>query len=418
MNSATYNIYTFDTFEKLVDRFVASTGVYFPKLSEGRNSFFKGFYNWLSAEKKSSNFALIAPEPSQALSLPNPAQVMYSALKPVINSPSEDCIFEYLYKYGLDPSISTQPITTLSGGEMLLLNYAKAEAQADYAERFIASNPIFWLNSSRYHYWLNLKELYSSKQKSIDVIVLNGDTYFDNTDSENDFNIKPLEFKLSIQEPKVCFPEIRFPIYHAARAISYKCHKEIIVKSPFLITGDNGVGKSIFSGMLSSIVDINSGNLSVEGLNGAASSRLVFQEAVSQCFALTPDKLISGVFCADYEKKLLAQNFFQRLISEFNNHEEAQMSDNNIYTLLSLKIALIAERLADKPALLLLDEPGWGLSCKDAQLLVYKVALLAHELGVALGIVSHQPTWHKFAASKLSLKRLSQNEVGIEYESI
>ncbi|MDD3000182.1 MAG: ABC transporter ATP-binding protein [Candidatus Riflebacteria bacterium] len=417
MNNATYNISKFNTFETLVDSFVASTGVYFPKLSEGRNSFFKGFYNWLSTERTPSNCSLITPEPLQALSLPNPAQVMYSALRPILNSPSEDCIKEYLSKYGLDPSISTQPITTLSGGEMLLLNFAKAEAQAEYSERLIASNPVFWLNSSRYHHWQSLKEFYGSKQKSIDVLVLNGDTYFDNAQTNDDFKIHPLEFKLSIKEPKVIFPEIRFPIYHAARTITYKCHKEIIVKSPFLISGDNGVGKSIFSGMLSSIVNISSGDLSIEALNGETASRLVFQEAVSQCFAKTPEKLINDVFCADLERNQSALNVFRNLLSEFNNPDQHQECENKTYTLLALKIALIAERLADKPALLLLDEPGWGLSNKDAQLLVYKVSQVAHDLGVALGIVSHQPTWHKFAASKLTLKRLSQNEVDIEYES-
>ena len=57
------------------------------------------------------------------------------------------------------------------------------------------------------------------------------------------------------------------------------------------------------------------------------------------------------------------------------------------------KISLIAERLATRPPVLVLDEPGWGLSGPIARKLVETVCRVAGDLKVAIVLISHHARW-------------------------
>ena len=64
-------------------------------------------------------------------------------------------------------------------------------------------------------------------------------------------------------------------------------------------------------------------------------------------------------------------------------------------TLLQAKISLVAERLAMRPPVLVLDEPGWGLSGATARKFVETVCRVAGRMQVAVVLISHHARWWK-----------------------
>jgi hypothetical protein len=223
MISAEKNIVvsTFDTYEELVDQFVQSTGIFFPKMAAGRSDFFRGFSQWLNGTTPGRPWAVITPDPAQGLALPNAMQILVSALNQSGRTAGEADVSALIEKYGLKTTILTQPVSTLSGGELLLLNFAKAEAQCDHVNALAACNPVFWLNPARHKYWLDLCRHFEVAGKNIDALVLQGDQ-LDTSSRGNKFPpVESLPMSLIIDRPLVNFPEIQFPVFHAASRLQY-----------------------------------------------------------------------------------------------------------------------------------------------------------------------------------------------------
>lgn len=408
----------FDNYEALVDYFVESTGIFFPKMAAGRGEFFRGFSQWLSHLRTSKPQAVITPDPAQGLALPNAMQILTSALNQSGKSASEEEACMLIEKYGLTTNILTQPVSTLSGGELLLLNFAKAEAQCSHVKALSACSPVFWLNRTRHKYWFNLCRHYESFNKTVDVLILRGDELDTNAVSDNFPLVEPLPVNLLIERPLVNFPEIQFPVFHAASKLLYSWASETNeVFSPVLLTGDNGVGKSIFARLLAGILPVSSGRAFINTPGGNRIVRLLFQEAITQLFALSPFEYLKRVFSASGALLSEATRLFRELMLAVCP-ENASETNQNANSLLAGKACLIAARLAEKPALLLLDEPGWGLSRQDAGRLVFNTCRLAHRLGTGVGIISHQPEWHAFAASNLKLKKIAPEQVEISHERL
>ncbi len=420
MNSAEkkMTVSAFDTYEGLVDHFVQSTGIFFPKMAAGRSEFFRGFSQWLSCLKQSRPQAVITPDPAQGLALPNALQILTSALNQSGMNAGEAEAAMLLEKYGLTTKMLTQPVSTLSGGELLLLNFAKAEAQCCHVKALAACNPVFWLNPARHKYWSNLCQHYEAGEKPVDALILRGDQLDAPSGSVKFPSIEPLPVNLLVDRPLVNFPEIQFPVFHAASKLQYlwACEpKEVL--SPFLLTGDNGVGKSIFARLLAGILPVSSGRVFIRTPGGKGTVRLLFQEAITQLFAMSPFEYLRRVFSASIAMFAEAAELFRCLMQAVCSK---QLSDGDQIwnSLLAGKACLIAARLAEKPALLLLDEPGWGLSRHDAGNLIFHTCRLAHQLETGVGIISHQPEWHDFAASNLILKKIAPEQVEINHEHI
>lgn len=408
------SITAFATYEGLVDHFVQSTGIFFPKMAAGRSEFFQGFSQWLHRSAVSRPRSVIAPDPAQGLALPNALQILTSALAQSGKSASENDAGMLIEKYGLTKKILTQPVSTLSGGELLLLNYAKAEAQSSFVKTLTACNPVFWLNPARHKYWQSLCNHFAAENRSVEILIMRGDQLDSHAGSERFPTLDPLPVNLVIEKPLVNFPEIQFPVFHSASKLQYlwkPASRNIF--SPFLLTGDNGIGKSIFARLLAGVYQVSSGKIAVGA--ESRSVRLLFQEAITQLFAMSPFEYLARVFSSSEALLDEAKGFFNEIMQSIGNPTDSGDARYSS-SLLAGKASLIAARLVEKPALLLLDEPGWGLSRLDAGRLVFNTCRLAHSLGTGVGIISHQPEWHAFAASELKLAKIASDQVEISHE--
>lgn len=412
----------FTCFEDLIDHFVDSTGVFFPRLTEGQASFFSGFSRWFATPRhqKKPGFAMILPDPAQGLAFPNAFDVLAPVMGKSRQSVSRDDVIALLAQYSLPPAILTQPVSTLSGGELLLLNYAKASAQTSFVTGLKACNPVFWLNPVRYHLWNSLCDCYQTAGLTAEALVLKGDVLAGDQTMPEQAAISSLPFHLQISRPVVQFDEIQFPVFHPARTISFFVDgdESFSALSPMIITGDNGVGKSLFARLLAGVLNVSAGRVRTTATSGSRIVRLLFQESISQLFAMNLHEHRRSVFAAFAEGRTRAEELFNDLLVRVCGDSDYTQPDRRSDTLLAAKIGLISERLAESPALLLLDEPGWGLSRDDACKLVYHTTAVAHSLGTAVAIISHQPQWHAIAAGNLCLSRISADEVQLKFHAM
>ncbi|NCB39312.1 MAG: ATP-binding cassette domain-containing protein [Erysipelotrichia bacterium] len=416
-----FELLNFSKFESLVDFFVAETGIFFPNLAAGQKPFFNGFSQWFASERSTvrNRFAMILPEPSQGLALPNPLDVLTSAMLLSKLPVDPDAVIGLMELFGLDREKLTQPVSTLSGGELLLLNYAKAYAQKKSVSGLLACNPVFWLNRARYSLWHNLVASFNDENLSVKTAILDGDpldsSYSESFDSFA--SVSPMSFMVQFDRPVICFPEIQFPVYHPESRIFYNFSgsRSCVLKSPVFITGDNGVGKSVFARLLAGIFQLSSGYANVKSVHGNSSVRLLFQESISQLFAQSILEHRSNIFSIYSKGAEIANNLFLNLSQKIISKSSANCEKTSEHSLLAAKIALISERLVNPPALLLLDEPGWGLSRSDAMKLVYHTVVLSHSFGTAVAIISHQPEWHAMTASNLQLAKSAAGEIEMSY---
>ena len=423
------HISRFNSFEKQVSYFTHKTGVHLPRMTFGKGAFFKDLGVWSSTyhlriDKTES--VHILPDPVQGLSFPRAVDVLSSALSLSSEVIDENEIYELLEYFGLSKEKATQPVISLSGGEILLLNFAKAKAMLPYVDGIVACSPIHWLNENRYHYWEKLAEYYNEKSCFVDVALLEGEPFIDevNEKPKTLAHLMPaVAWRLSLDDPVVIFEEIRFPSYHPASRIGYTTGgcESIDLQSPVLLTGDNGVGKSIFAKVLSGIIKPSGGTVSIQAPNGGGSSRLIFQDAIDQLFGKSIDGHMNWVFRFDSQKRQAAGEIYNEIDATIREYTKEHPADHEALgpqsercTLLQAKISLVSERLATLPSVLILDEPGWGLSRSIARTLVEAVCRAAGNLKVAVVLISHHARWwQNMVHSRCHLSRDGKGNVVI-----
>lgn len=433
------NIFTFHSFEEQLLCFKNKTGVHLPRMTCGRITFFRDFIYGLNNYGKSDQkitLAHILPNPAHGLSFPNAADVLSSALclSRNIKEHSElDMIQHLLETFGLPKDKATQSVTSLSGGELLLLGFAKANAMLPSVDGLVACSPTYWLNEQRYIYWNNLVNNYLSNGKYVDVLLLEGEPFPDNSININDDLMpklaKDVKWEIQINEPEILFDEIQFPTYHPASIIKYFAQNKKVFEliSPTLLTGDNGVGKSVFSKILSRVKRLSSGDVTIKTPNGQGGACLLFQNSIEQLFGKSIDDHLDWVFRFEEDKRKIALSIYKELDSVMRVHIRnhglmdssavGELTTHN--TLLQAKMSLVAERLASVPPLLILDEPGWGLSRSIARKFVYAVCKQASKYGVAILLISHQlDCWKAMIKSHLHLTKEQDTNIRIEKKDI
>ena len=403
------NIHRFDSFEKQVGYFTERTGVHLPRMTFGKGAFFKDLGQWsntYSSQAHDVDCAHILPDPVQGLSFPRAVDVLSSALSLSSKLVGPDQIYALLETFGLTREKATQPVISLSGGEMLLLNFAKAQAMLSAVDGVVACSPIHWLNENSYQYWKKQVDACQARQRFVDVALLTGEPFIDEETAQPETVIAPVPmvaWQLALDRPVVEFQEIRFPSYHPASRIVYGLADGpgvMEMQSPMLMTGDNGVGKSIFAKLLGGILKPAEGDLGITAPNGTGYARLIFQDAIDQLFGKSIDGHLDWVFRFNRKKRDAAREIFVALdhaMREYFNGRPKEASALGPMaehcTLLQAKISLIAERLATRPPVLVLDEPGWALSGPIARKLVESVCRLAGEMKVAIVLISHHARW-------------------------
>ena len=403
------NIHRFNSFEDQIAYFTERTGVHLPRMTFGKGAFFKDLGQWsgtYSSQAQDVDCVYILPDPVQGLSFPRAVDILSSALSLSSKTIDTDEIYTLLETFGLSREKATQPVISLSGGEMLLLNFAKAKAMLPAVSGVVACSPIHWLNENSYHYWEKLVDAVHVRQGFVDVALLTGEPFIDEGQAEPETAIAPVpvvNWQLAMTRTTIEFDEIRFPSYHPESRITYglaEDQKGIEFQSPMLMTGDNGVGKSIFAKLLAGILKPAEGDMRISAPNGTGHARLIFQDAIDQLFGKSIDGHLAWVFRFDREKGAAAQQIYTELDGRMRAHfkdrpkeAEALGTLSEHCTLLQAKISLVAERLATRPPVLVLDEPGWGLSGPIARKLVESICRAAGELKVAVVLISHHARW-------------------------
>ncbi|MCG6909723.1 MAG: hypothetical protein LJE94_06305 [Deltaproteobacteria bacterium] len=396
----------FNAFEDQVSYFTEKTGVYLPRMTFGKGAFFRDLGTWSNTyrrQRQAGECVHILPDPVQGLSFPRPMDVLSSALSLSATNVEKGAVYDLLERFGLPAEKATQPVISLSGGEILLLNFAKAMAMRPFVSGLVACSPIHWLNEGRYHYWRKLADAFHHAGRFVNVALLKGEPFIDENNhpaAEDEGPVPAIDVQLVLEDPVVVFEEIRFPSYHPASRIAYRPDvggQRLDLVSPVLMTGDNGVGKSVFGKLLCGIIKPAEGALAVAAPNKSGDARLIFQDAIDQLFGKSIDGHLGWVFRFDEKARRLARDLYAEIDGALRAHWEegrdGAAAPARRCTLLQAKISLIAERLATRPAVLILDEPGWGLSRSIARRLVAVVCRAAANLDVAVVLISHHARW-------------------------
>lgn len=429
---------TFQSYERLLEYIETQTNVSIPSLPAGKTAFFVKFGQWLSQPDHPSSAKLfVLPDPSSNLALPTPMEELKHSIRIATGKDADEgIVLNLMSDFGLTPEKATQPISTLSGGERLLLSLAKAYSLMPCVEGLIISSPTQWLNPARHHLLRKLIQHYENSNKEVTLATMEGESnpLIEAIDvigcGDCQETIKPLRWDLTLSETTVAFEETTFPAYHASYSISYSLTSEsskdnsLSLQSPTLITGDNGSGKSTFGKLLSGILSAANGKVGIKCGGSNEQARIVLQEAVEQLFGKTAVEHIDWVFRHDKSKQTEAIKIYDKLdeamrkvVIDSNDLQQDLIGPkSNPNTLLQGKIALVAERLTTKPPLLILDEPGWGLATKLAIPLVYKICSIAHEQGTAVAIITHQADCYRsFINSHLKLLQPQCGVVNIDH---
>jgi len=430
-----HNIAFFDSYEEQVNYFVSLTKVKILPMTEGRISFLNQLGKWFSEysniESGQATASLIPPNPIHNFSFPTALEILSIAIKMHSDAYNVQNVYSLLEEYGLSKDKANQPIVSLSGGEILLLNYAKSNAMLPISTKLTACSPTYWLNSSKYEYWNKLARAFEEQGKHVNVALLRGEIFpgVNNTEMFEHFQEDENEiiWQLNAENPKVVFPEITFPSHTPESSIQYINNIKTKLSSPTLITGDNGVGKSIFAKLLTGVLKPESGEVFAVSRNAKGYARMIFQDSIDQLFGMSIDNHMDWVFRGDANKSKLARTIYTEIESSLQaslhqNYFESLVAlgeSDKRTTLLQAKISLLSERIASLPPLIILDELGWGLSKPVSRLLLKEICLQAHKNGAAVAFISHQPDWWQgLIKSHMTLKKTDDNSVLIETNEV
>lgn len=427
--TAAMSMKTFQTYERLIDHIEGETNVSLPMLPAGRTAFFVKFGKWLSAsEAIPSEKLFILPDPSSNLAFPTPhEELSYAIFIATGAHPSNEDIERLLNMYGLAFSKATQSISSLSGGERLLLSFAKAHALLPCVDGLILSNPTQWLNPSKYPLLGQLCRCYLDSGKVVRVAAMEGERVplmpeaTLSTICESSPLQTHLPWELEFADLQVTFEGTTFPTYHEAFSLTFRIGGDcptknggaIRLQSPTLITGDNGTGKSTFGKLLAGVIAATNGEFQLRCGGSGGTARILLQESIEQLFGKTALEHIDWVFRFDKARQSDAIKIYEKLddalraivIGTSDLLQDLVGSKHTPNTLLQGKVALVAERLAAKPPLVILDEPGWGLIPRIAVPFVRQVCEIAHERGTAVAIITHQiEVWSALSGSQINLE--------------
>jgi energy-coupling factor transporter ATP-binding protein EcfA2 len=177
------------------------------------------------------------------------------------------------------------------------------------------------------------------------------------------------------------------------------------LRSPCLIQGDNGQGKSLLAKALSGAIKTR-GHIALNGEHGSA--RLLFQDVINQTLLRSFGSLTKSIGRGG---RAGLRNMFNQILGDYHailgDAPERDADDFNarLPSLLLIKIMLTAVRLCDRPNALILDEPDWGLTRRSAEALVQAVVRCAHGAAVPVLLISHKPWWHDLVRSCIRVEK-------------
>lgn len=391
----------FDTYESEIEQLEVLSGLHIPSMLGGAKVFLGTVNKWVSQgdDLNLEQNVVVLPDPTANLSFPYPSDELSLALAASSGiSTTDEELHALARRFNISIELLERPTTTLSGGERMLVSLAKAFALAKSAKQLCICSPYFWLDPDNRKL---VREQFGSIESGGDVhlLLLRGE----DDACESHFTYSPqkeLNWHLHINQPSVLFPAQSFPRVTQEKQITFVSNNSSMkLRSPTLLTGRNGVGKTTFARLLAQLIQPETGKVEIitRGLGGGA--RLLLQDTVVHLFGDPVAKHLSRVFCFDKElgkQALRTYTSLQRtcLHKISNELPDVRVADGDRQeTMLQCKLAVVVDRLTGAPPLLILDEPGWCLSKTVGSAFVESVVGMAHARGIAVMIVSHQTGW-------------------------
>ncbi len=419
-------IHTFPTFERELQEVRTLTGFRVPPLTRGAVAWFRDLPTWLNQGEDTAldGSALVMPDPSLNLSLPYPRDELLLALFFGVGtrtSPRDLTTFASTFR--IDADLLDRPVSVLSGGERMLVSLAKAAAIKPRLERLAICSPFFWLDSANQE--LVNEHFAGSSAADTHLLVLDGeqpDTGSPPAEQRMSDAVSEASWTLQMTNISQVFASVTTTGLIQQKSLDFRPAKNAFnLLSPTLLTGPNGSGKTTLAKILAGIVDPTSGSTSVSTAGYSGHARILMQDTVVQLFSVSAREHLEQVFKYDKDRRRLALETFNRLETscvarlsrDFPSSSFAESDGEG--TMLQCKLSLVAERLAHRPPLLVLDEPGWCLSRPVASAFVKSVAEVAHsgDRKTAILVISHQSGWwNDLVRSRLELAA-SQGTVDI-----
>lgn len=392
----------FKSFENQMTRLREVASVSPPPTASGATAFFSSLDKWMFPDRSTRTLSsVVFPDPSLNLSFPYAEDELLLAAAHCTTGYSNDEIRAMIANLtGLPREVLARPVTALSGGERMLVSLCKASLLARNRGDLIVCSPFFWLDPGHRPLVNGFLDHHDQSGGAGCLMTLEGEEDSDADQSEE--SPRQLDWVLMMDHSTVVFPAMSFPRETAETRLEFVLpEKRLALRSPTLISGCNGVGKTTFAKVLAGVLRATdkSPEIACQGFSGKA--RLLMQDTIVQLFAQSPVGHLERVFRHDKARGELARSLFTNMQSEcakalFSVDPGLTVGDSNTpSTVFQAKLALTAERLISKPPLLILDEPGWCLSRTAAQVFVREVVRVAHELGIAIALISHQAEWWK-----------------------
>lgn len=418
--------YYFYTYEDLLDYLDTETGFAPPRIIEGRQKFLgkfnKWFFNFSDTNSGGLKWKCIFPDPILGLSYPYPIDEISVAASLALSNNDKSFAQQILSNYQLNENISKRQTITLSGGELLLLNFAKAHISESVVDKILICTPTQWLHSSKYWLLSELIKLYQNSNKEIKLLFMEGEESELENKSTQQIDLisnvqSSIPWSLSFKDLVVEFDAQTFPTTSPSNKIKYNpLSFDTELQSPTLLIGDNGVGKSVFVKLLSGIINPTKGEVTVRCLGNEGNARVLMQDSLDQLFGETIENHLSRIFKYDKGKGKAAKETYTTMLEalrekvknepELRNKKLTATDSSFIETVLQVKFALTAERIESKPSLLILDEPDWCLSKKLTSLFMEIVVDAAHKKQIPVLIITHLNNWYsKYTNSILEFKK-------------
>jgi ABC-type Mn2+/Zn2+ transport system ATPase subunit len=406
----------FSTYEAREEAFRLRVNALIPRKHAGPSLFWQDFRQ-ISFDRPSAingtDLAYITSNPRDCLAFGTPWQVLSAGCMRARDAGASR-VAAVADDFGITPVLH-QPIRSLSGGETVKLAMAKAFIAAGYSRRLTIASPFSWLSANNMMYFQRLCSGYRDLGIPVEVLALDEEDSTEAIGARDAYGAVSgpnADFDLHLENVRIRLKSFLLAL-HGREVFAEVGDCRFPLKSPCLLIGENGQGKSLVAKALAGALDFT-GKARIERTGASGRVRLLFQDVVTQTLLRSFD----GLSALPSGGALSGMQTYRRIMAHVASVFTARGGrppvgkNGGSRTLLEIKAMLIAVRLAAPCRALVLDEPDWGLTRASSVALVSAAVSTAHRLGVPVLLISHKPWWTPIAASILQAERTSADNGG------